>query len=43
MKIEIEAEEIIEKTVKPHGGSGRVYLPVRLVGRRVKIIVLKDE
>jgi len=35
---EIYGEEIVEKTVKPSGNSGRVYLPLPWVGCRVKIV-----
>ena len=34
------AEEMIEKTVKQSGNSGRVYLPSEWVGKHVKIIRL---
>jgi putative transposon-encoded protein len=38
VKFEIYGEEMIEKTVKLSGNSGRVYLPPNWVGRHVKII-----
>jgi putative transposon-encoded protein len=38
LKFEIYGEEMIEKTVKLSGNSGRVYLPPNWVGRHVKII-----
>lgn len=38
VKFEIFGEEMIEKTVKLSGNSGRVYLPPTWVGRNVKII-----
>ncbi|MBN2489067.1 MAG: DUF2080 family transposase-associated protein [Methanosarcinaceae archaeon] len=41
MKIEIEAYQVIEKTVKPGGNSGRVYVPVDWNGKRVKILLLE--
>lgn len=34
----ISGEEVIEKVVKPGGSTGRVYLPLPWVGKRVKII-----
>ena len=38
VKFEVYGEEMVEKTVKVSGNSGRVYLPPDWVGRRVKII-----
>jgi len=38
VKFEIYGEEMIEKTVKLSGNSGRVYLPPNWVGHNVKII-----
>lgn len=38
VKFEIFGEEMIEKTVKLSGNSGRVYLPPTWVGHHVKII-----
>jgi putative transposon-encoded protein len=38
VKFEIHGEEMIEKTVKLSGNSGRVYLPPTWVGHNVKII-----
>lgn len=37
---EIEGVEALEKTVVAQGTSGRVYLPARWIGHRVKIILL---
>ena len=37
-KFGVFGEEMIEKEVKPSGNSGRVYLPLDWVGKRVKII-----
>lgn len=37
-KFEVWGEEMIEKSVRPSGNSGRVYLPPEWVGRHVKII-----
>jgi len=36
-----ESFETIIKTVKPQGNSGMVQLPKRLVGKRVKVLVLE--
>ncbi len=38
VKFELYGEEIVEKQVAASGGSGRVYLPVDWLGKRVKII-----
>ena len=38
VKFEVYGEEMIEKTVKLSGTSGRVYLPPDWVGHLVKII-----
>lgn len=36
-----ESFETMIKTVKPHGTGGMVYMPTRLIGKRVKIMVLE--
>jgi putative transposon-encoded protein len=41
MKIEISAYQIIEKTVKKSGNSGRVYVPVEWIGKKVKVALLE--
>jgi putative transposon-encoded protein len=41
MEIKINAYQIIEKTVKPSGNSGRIYAPIDWVGKKVKIILLE--
>jgi putative transposon-encoded protein len=41
MKIEVEAYQVIEKTVKSAGNSGRVYVPKNWEGKRVKILLLE--
>jgi len=41
MKIEIEAYQVIEKIVKSSGNSGRIYVPVDWVGKRVKILLME--
>ncbi len=38
VKFEVYGEEMIEKTVKSSGNSGRIYLPPNWVGHTVKII-----
>jgi putative transposon-encoded protein len=37
-KFEVYGQEMIEKSVKAAGNSGRVYLPPDWVGKNVKII-----
>ena len=41
MKIEVEAYQVIEKVVKSSGNSGRVYVPVDWIGKRVKILLIE--
>ncbi len=41
MEIKISAYQIIEKTVKQSGNSGRVYVPIEWVGKKVKIVLLE--
>ena len=43
MKIEAEAEEVIEKVVGKGGNSGRIIVPVSWVGRRVKVLLVPDD
>ncbi|OPY77350.1 MAG: hypothetical protein A4E64_01155 [Syntrophorhabdus sp. PtaU1.Bin058] len=38
VKFEVYGEEMLEKTVKQSGNSGRVYLPPEWIGKHVKII-----
>lgn len=38
VKFEVFGEEMLEKSVKLSGNSGRIYLPPDWVGHRVKII-----
>ena len=38
VRFEVFGEEMIEKTVKSSGNSGRIYLPPNWVGHTVKII-----
>ena len=40
MKITLDAYQVIEKVVKPGGNSGRVYVPIDWIGKRVKIILI---
>jgi putative transposon-encoded protein len=34
----VSGHEMVEKTVKPSGNSGRIYLPPDWIGKRVKIV-----
>jgi len=38
VKFVIYGEEMIEKTVKSSGNSGRIYLPPEWIGKKVKVI-----
>ena len=38
VKFEVFGEEMLEKSVKSSGNSGRLYLPPDWIGHRVKII-----
>jgi putative transposon-encoded protein len=40
-KIELSGYEILEKNVKKSGNSGRVYVPVEWINKKVKIILLE--
>jgi len=41
MEIKIEAYQIVEKVVKLSGNSGRVYVPIDWVGKRVKVVLIE--
>jgi len=41
VKIELLGFEMLEKQVNPSGNSGRVYVPVEWIGKKVKIILLE--
>ncbi|MFH0875239.1 MAG: DUF2080 family transposase-associated protein [archaeon] len=40
-KIELTGFEMLEKQVNKSGNSGRVYVPIEWVGKRVKIILIE--
>ena len=40
-KIELTGFEMLEKTVNKSGNSGRVYVPVEWVGKKVKIVLVE--
>jgi putative transposon-encoded protein len=39
--IQLIGYEMLEKKVNKSGNSGRVYIPVEWIGKRVKIILLE--
>ena len=41
MKVEVQAYQVVEKTVKTSGNSGRVYVPKEWVGKKVKVFLLE--
>ncbi|OPY24464.1 MAG: hypothetical protein A4E27_01247 [Methanobacterium sp. PtaU1.Bin242] len=41
MEITTSAYEVIEKTVKSSGNSGRVYVPKDWIGKRVKVLLIE--
>lgn len=41
MQIVLTAYDTINKTVKPEGNSGRVYIPRSWIGKRVKVVLLE--
>ena len=40
-KIQFMGYEMLEKQVNKSGNSGRVYVPIEWIGKRVKIILLE--
>jgi len=42
IEIKENVSEILEKTIKPQGNGAMAQLPKRLIGKRVKILVLED-
>jgi len=40
-RIELTGFEMLEKTVNKSGNSGRIYVPVEWIGKRVKIILVE--
>ena len=41
MEIKINAYQIVEKTVKQSGNSGRVYVTIDWVGKKVKVVLIE--
>jgi len=42
MEVRVTAYQVIEKTVKPSGNSGRVYVPKEWIGKKVKVFLLES-
>jgi putative transposon-encoded protein len=40
-KIQLTGFEMLEKQVNKSGNSGRVYVPIEWIGKKVKIILLE--
>lgn len=41
MEIKITAYQIVEKVVKQSGNSGRVYVPIEWVDKKVKVVLIE--
>jgi len=41
-KIQLTGYEMLEKQVNKSGNSGRVYVPVEWIGKKVKIILIEQ-
>lgn len=41
-KIQLSGYEMLEKQVNKSGNSGRVYVPVEWIGKRVKVVLLEQ-
>ena len=39
--IGLDGYEMLDKEVKKAGSSGRIYLPIRWINKRVKVILLE--
>jgi len=42
IEVRAKAFQVIEKTVKTSGNSGRVYVPKDWVGKKVKVLLLES-
>ncbi len=40
-KIQLTGFEMLEKQVNKSGNSGRIYVPVEWIGKKVKVILLE--
>ena len=41
VKLELTGYEMLEKEIRKSGNSGRVYVPIEWIGKRVKIILIE--
>ena len=41
VKIELTGYEMLEKQVNKSGNSGRIYVPIDWVGKKVKLILIE--
>ena len=41
MRVTVDAYQVLEKTVKASGNSGRVYVPKEWVNKKVKVMLLE--
>ena len=41
-KIQLSGYEMLEKQVNKSGNSGRVYVPIEWIGKKVKIILIEQ-
>lgn len=41
MRLELEAYQVVKKIVRPGGNSGRVYVPIEWMGKKVKIVLVE--
>ena len=41
VKLELTGFEMLEKEVRKSGNSGRVYVPIEWIGKKVKIILIE--
>ena len=41
VKLELTGYEMLEKLVNRSGNSGRVYVPIEWIGKRVKVILIE--
>lgn len=41
MQLQMEGYEVIEKTAKKGGNSGRVYVPKHWIGKRVRAVLIE--
>ncbi len=41
-RIQLKGFEMLEKQVNKSGNSGRIYVPVEWIGKRVKVVLLES-